>query len=60
MRTDWSALDPRHYEGKTTAELQKRLKEVEAFSTQYPQFKSGWYNEYRQELKRRVAERIGK
>lgn len=56
----WSPTDPRHFENKTTSELQQRLTEAEAFIEQYPQFEYGWHNEYRQELKRRIAERIGK
>jgi hypothetical protein len=43
----WSPTDPRHFEGKTINELQDRLVDAE-------------HNEYRQELKRRIAEKIGK
>ena len=56
----WSPTDPRHFEGKTTRELQDRLVEAEQFAQQHPQFDLGWHNEYRQELRRRIAERIGK
>ena len=56
----WSPTDPRHFEGRTLRELQDRLVEAEQFARDHPQFEYGWHNEYRQELKRRIAERIGK
>ena len=56
----WSPTDPRHFEGKTLRELQDRLMEAEQFARDHPQFELGWHNEYRQELKRRIAEQIGK
>ena len=56
----WSPTDPRHFEGRTLRELQDRLVEAEKFVRDHPQFEYGWHNEYRQELRRRIAERIGK
>jgi hypothetical protein len=56
----WSPTDPKHFEGKTQRELQDRLKEAEEFVKKHPRFEFGWHNEYRHELKRRIAERIGK
>jgi hypothetical protein len=56
----WSPTDPKHFEGKTLKELQKRLVEAEDFANKHADFEYGWHNEYRQELKRRIAEKIGK
>ena len=56
----WNPTDPKHFEGKTLKELQFRLKESEKFAEKYPQFKYGWHNEYRQELKKRIADSIGR
>ena len=56
----WSPTDPRHFEGKTQSELKKLLARSEQFVADHPQFEFGWHNEYRQELKRRIAEGIGK
>ena len=56
----WSPTDPGHFEGKTLGELQDRLVEAEQFARNHPQFENGWHNEYRQELRRRIAEQIGK
>lgn len=56
----WSPVDPRHFEGKTTKELQDALNKAEDFAKEHTQFEYGWHNEYKQELKRRIAERIGK
>lgn len=56
----WSPTDPKHFEGKTTKELQQMLKQAEEFSEKHFQFKFGWHNEYVQELKKRIAESIGK
>jgi rRNA maturation protein Nop10 len=56
----WSPTDPRHFEGRTLRELQDRLVAAEKFARDHPQFEYGWHNEYRQELKRRIAEQIGK
>lgn len=55
----WNPTDPRHFEGKTLRELQDRLKDAEEFVKEYPEFTYGWHNEYRQELKKRIAEMIG-
>lgn len=52
--------DARNFEGKSLAELQQRLVEAEEFVKDHPQFVYGWHNEYRQELKRRIAEKIGR
>ena len=56
----WSPTDPLHFEGKTLKELQQRLIEANEFVKKHPEFEYGWHNEYRQELKRYIAERIGK
>jgi hypothetical protein len=55
----WSPTDPRHFEGKTLRQLKDRLVQAEEFAKKYTQFEYGWHNEYRQELRRRIAERIG-
>jgi hypothetical protein len=34
--------------------------EAEQFARDHPQFEFGWHNLYRQELRRRIAEKIGK
>lgn len=47
------------FEGKTHRDLEKRLKEANQFVADHPQFEFGWHNEYRQELKRRIAMNIG-
>ncbi len=59
MRKYWSSTDPKHFEGKSVSELQKRLIDADKFAIKNPQFEFGWHNEYRQELKRRIAEMIG-
>ena len=56
----WSPTDPKHYEGKTLKELQDPLVNAETFVKNHPKFEYGWHNEYRQELKKYIAERIGK
>jgi hypothetical protein len=56
----WSPTDPKHFEGKTLKELQEFLVNANEFSAKYPKFQYGWHNEYMQELKRRIAEKIGK
>lgn len=56
----WSPTDPKHYEGKTLKELQDSLVNAETFVKNHPEFEYGWHNEYRQELKKYIAERIGK
>jgi hypothetical protein len=55
----WSPTDPKHFEGKSMSELQKRLVDANQFALRNPAFELGWHNEYRQELKRRIAEMIG-
>jgi hypothetical protein len=59
-RKMWSPTDPKHYEGKTLKELQDSLVNAETFVKNHPKFEYGWHNEYRQELKKYIAERIGK
>jgi len=56
----WSPTDPKHYEGMTLKELQDSLVNAETFVKNHPKFEYGWHNEYRQELKKYIAERIGK
>ena len=56
----WSPTDPKHFEGKTLKELQASLVNAEAFTEKHPKFEFGWHNEYVQELKRRIAEMIGR
>lgn len=56
----WSPTDPKHFEGKTLKELQHSLKLAEGFAEKHPLFQYGWHNEYVQELRRRIAESIGK
>ena len=56
----WSPVDPRHFECKSLSELQKSLVQAKEFSQEHPEFQFGWHNEYVEELRRRIAERIGK
>ena len=56
----WSPVDPRHFEGMSLSELQKSLVQAKEFSQEHPEFQFGWHNEYVEELRRRIAERIGK
>ena len=56
----WSRTDSKHFEGKTLTELYKQLENAEKFVQEHPQFEFGWHNEYRQELRRRIAELIGR
>lgn len=56
----WSPTDPKHFEGKSIRALQDELVRATTFSKDYPEFELGWHNEYIQELKRRLAESIGK
>tara|TARA_R110000868_G_scaffold67757_1_gene200816 strand:+ start:352 stop:537 length:186 start_codon:yes stop_codon:yes gene_type:complete len=56
----WSPTDPAHFLGLTIRQLEARLLEAEKFVEKYPQFQLGWHNEYRHELKRQIAEKIGK
>jgi len=59
-KTKWSPTDPKHFEGKTLSELKDQLVKAEKFVQGHPEFELGWHNEYRQELRRRIAERIGR
>ena len=56
----WSPTDPKHFAGMSTPDLRRELERSVAFSKKYPQFQIGWHNEYIQELKRRIAESIGR
>lgn len=56
----WSPTGSKHFEGKTLSELYKNLENAEKFAQEHPQFEFGWHNEYRQELRRRIAELIGR
>lgn len=56
----WSPTDPKHFEGKSLPNLQRELVRAEKFTADYPAFQLGWHNEYVQELKRRIAEKIGR
>ena len=56
----WSPTDPKHFNGKTLRELESSLKKAEEFAQKYAEFEYGWHNEYMQELKLRIAEKIGK
>lgn len=56
----WNPIDCRHFDGKSIKELQQTLEKAEKFVEDFPQFEYGWHNEYRQELKRRIAEMIGR
>lgn len=56
----WSPTDPKHFEGKSLPELQRALQRANDFSEQHPAFQHEWHNKYCQELKRRIAERIGR
>jgi hypothetical protein len=49
-----------HYASKSTKELEALLKKATEFVGKYPQFEFSWHNEYRQMLKLRIAERIGR
>lgn len=49
-----------HYNAKTLKQLQALLKDSESFSERYAEFKQGWHNEHVEDLRRRIAERIGK
>jgi hypothetical protein len=55
-----SPTDPKHFEGKSFNELKAMLIKAEKFVQDHPQFLYGFHNEYRQELRRRIAEHIGK
>lgn len=49
-----------HYASKTTKQLQDMLKDAQGFVQRHPKFEQGMPNEHVQDLKRRIAERIGK
>ena len=46
--------------GLTVRQLEARLLNAEKFAEKYPQFEYGQHNEYRHELKRLIAEKIGR
>ncbi len=56
----WIPINPKHFEGKSAKELQTMLSEALEFSNKYPEFEYGWHNEYIQELRKRIANTIGK
>ena len=56
----WSPVDPKHFDGKGLSELQKELIRANNFTIKYPQFQYGWHNEYVHELKRLIANQIGR
>ena len=60
MDKKWSPINPEWFEGKTIRELQDRLKEAERFAGKFPQFAIGWHNEYMQELRKHIADKIGR
>ena len=49
-----------YYASKSTKELEALLKQAEEFVKKHPQFEHGWHNDYRQTLKLKIAERIGR
>lgn len=49
-----------HYASMSIKELEALLKKATEFVEKYPQFEFSWHNEYRQMLKMRIAERIGR
>ena len=53
----WSATE---FLGLTVRQLETRLAEANKFASEHPQFQQGWHNEYRHELKRQIAEKIGR
>ncbi len=60
MSGKWSPTDPKHFAGMSAPDLRRELDRSVEFSTKHPQFQFGWHNEYVQELKRRIAESIGR
>ncbi len=58
-KEQWNPCDPRHFDGKSINELQQQLQKAEKFVEDFPQFEYGWHNEYRHELRIRIAESIG-
>lgn len=55
-----SHLNPKQFEGKSLKELQIMLKSSLEFADKFPQFQTGWHNEYIHELRKKIAEKIGK
>lgn len=53
----WSTTE---FLGLTVRQLEARLVEAEKFTEKHPQFELGWHNEYRHELKRLIADKIGR
>jgi hypothetical protein len=51
-KTTWSPVDPIHFEGKTLRQLQEELVRAQRFGEKFPKFQ--------QELRKRIAEQIGK
>lgn len=49
-----------HYASKSTKQLEALLKQAEKFAQEHPKFEYSWHNEYRQMLKLKIAERIGR
>jgi hypothetical protein len=49
-----------HYASKSLKQLEADLKKAEQFVKDHPKFENGWHNDYRQTLKLKIAERIGK
>lgn len=59
-RSKWSPTDPKHFEGKSLPDLQRELARAQEFTRNHPAFEQGWHNEYVHELKRRIANQIGR
>jgi hypothetical protein len=49
-----------HYASKSTKQLQEMLKEAQGFIQRHPKLEQGMPNEYVHDLKRRIAERVGR
>jgi hypothetical protein len=61
MRKDkWNPADPEHFEGKSLRDLQESLKNARDFVERRSEFAVGMHNVYMEELRRRIAEKIGK
>jgi hypothetical protein len=56
----YNPTNPKHFEGKSAKELQTMLSEALEFSKRHPQFQYGWHNEYIQELRKRIADTVGR
>lgn len=59
-KKQYSADESKHFEGESLKQLQERLYSAEQFIKNYPKFEFGWHNEYLQDIKRVIAEKIGK